>query len=183
MSTSFDFTEPDYFTAGAVGEPGSRVFYLQVGIDGRTVVSFRCEKQQVGALGEHLANALRDLPAAEPEDVPERHGLVQPVVPEWVVGSMGMAYDERSDRLVLIVQELVVRDEDDEDDEDGDPLGDLEDEDAATARFHLTRGQAVDFVALAEELVAAGRPPCPICGLPMSPDGHTCPRSNGHGRP
>jgi uncharacterized repeat protein (TIGR03847 family) len=101
-----------------------------------------------------------------------------------VIGSMGMAIDERSDRLVLLAQELTVRDEDEEEpDVSGNPLVQLEDPDAATARFHLTRGQAAAFVALAEELVAAGRPPCPICGLPMSPEGHTCPRSNGHGRP
>jgi uncharacterized repeat protein (TIGR03847 family) len=183
MSTSFDFTDLDYFTAGAVGEPGSRTFFLQVGTGGSTVVSFRCEKQQVGALGEYLANTLRDLPAAEAEELPERHALVQPVVAEWVIGSMGMAYDERGDRLVLLTQELVIPDEDEDEPVDEDPLADLEDEDAATARFHLTRGQAAVFVELAEELVSAGRPSCPICGLPMSPGGHTCPRSNGHGRP
>ncbi|OWY62145.1 hypothetical protein B7486_60015, partial [cyanobacterium TDX16] len=66
---------------------------------------------------------------------------------------------------------------------DEDPLGDLEDDDAATARFHLTRGQAAVFVELAEELISSGRPTCPLCALPMSPEGHTCPRTNGHGRP
>lgn len=181
MSTSFDFTDIDQFTAGAVGDPGARIFYLQVRTGG-TVVSFRCEKQQVAALGEYLANALRDLPTPDAGEVPDDLTLVEPVVAEWVVGSMGMAIDERADRLVLLVQEMVDRDQDDEDPDEG-PLGDLEDEDAATARFHLTRGQAAAFVTLAEELLAAGRPICPICAMPMSPDGHTCPRSNGHGRP
>jgi uncharacterized repeat protein (TIGR03847 family) len=181
MSTSFDFTDIEQFTAGAVGEPGSRVFYLQVRAGG-AVVSFRCEKQQVGALGTYLATALSDLPALDPDQEPTDLALVEPVIAEWVIGSMGMAYDERSDRLVLLAQELVPDGgEDDPDDED--PLADLEDEDAATARFHLTREQAAAFVALAEELLSAGRPPCPVCGMPMNPEGHNCPRSNGHGRP
>jgi len=29
MSTSFEFLSPDHFTAGAVGQPGQRIFYLQ----------------------------------------------------------------------------------------------------------------------------------------------------------
>jgi len=179
MSSSFDFTEIDLFTAGAVGEPGSRIFYLQVR-SADAVVSFRCEKQQVGALGTYLAEALRDLPTADPDSLPTELDLVAPVIAEWVIGSMGMAYDERADRLVLLAQELVP--DSGEPDEGEDPLDDLEDEDVATARFHLTREQGAAFVALAEELLSAGRPPCPICGLPMGPD-HNCPRSNGHGRP
>lgn len=184
MSTSFDFTEIEHFTAGAVGEPGSRVFYLQVRSEG-AVVSFRCEKQQVEALGTYLAEALRDLPAPDPERLPTDLDLVEPVIAEWVVGSMGMAFDERADRLVLIAQELVPEAEgDDEEPDEGDPLAALDDDDdAATARFHLSREQAAAFVEHADELVSAGRPPCPICGMPMNPAGHTCPRSNGHGRP
>jgi len=181
VSESFDFTDIDRFTAGALGEPGSRVFYLQVTSLG-TVVSFRCEKQQVGALGTYLAGALRDLPAPDPQALPEDLSLVEPVTPEWVVGSMGMAYDERSDRLVLLAEELVVEEEGNPDaPEDPDDL--REESSGASARFHLTREQASAFVQHAEDLVNAGRPPCPICGLPMNPDGHNCPRSNGHGRP
>ena len=182
MSTSFDFTDIERFTAGAVGEPGARIFYLQVHAEG-AVVSFRCEKQQVGALGTYLAEAMRDLPAPDPDALPTDLDLVEPVIAEWVIGSMGMAYDERGDRLVLICQELVPEAEDDDLEEADDPLAALEEGDAASARFHLTREQAAAFVGHAEELLAAGRPPCPICGMPMNPEGHTCPRSNGHGRP
>ena len=93
--------------------------------------------------------------------------LVEPVVAEWVVGTLGVAYDTEADRIVLQADELV--DQDDEDEED-----------AGLARFHLTRAQVVAFCEHADSLVAAGRPPCPICGQPMDPDGHVCPRSNGH---
>ena len=162
MST-FDLREPDRFTAGAVGEPGSRVFFLQA-VEGTQVVSLRLEKQQVGALGQYLQGVLNDLPVVPVTERPSDMDLVEPVVAEWVVGTLGVAYDTESDRIVLQADELV-----DEDEEDG-----------GLARFHLSRAQVVAFCELAESLVAAGRPPCPICGQPMDPDGHVCPRSNGH---
>ncbi len=165
MST-FDLREPDRFTAGAVGEPGARVFFLQA-VEGTQVVSLRLEKQQVGALGQYLQGVLNDLPVVPVTERPSDMDLVEPVVAEWVVGTLGVAYDTEADRIVLQADELV--DQDDEDDED-----------AGLARFHLTRAQVVAFCEHADSLVAAGRPPCPICGQPMDPDGHVCPRSNGH---
>ena len=164
MST-FDLREPDRFTAGAVGEPGARVFFLQA-VEGTQVVSLRLEKQQVGALGQYLQGVLNDLPVVPVTERPSDMDLVEPVVAEWVVGTLGVAYDTEADRIVLQADELVDEDE--------------EDEEAGLARFHLTRAQVVAFCELAEALVAAGRPPCPICGQPMDPDGHVCPRSNGH---
>lgn len=165
MST-FDLREPDRFTAGAVGEPGARVFFLQA-VEGTQVVSLRLEKQQVGALGQYLQGVLNDLPVVPVTERPSDMDLVEPVVAEWVVGTLGVAYDTEADRIVLQADELV--DEDDEDEEA-----------AGLARFHLTRAQVVAFCEHADSLVAAGRPPCPICGQPMDPDGHVCPRSNGH---
>jgi uncharacterized repeat protein (TIGR03847 family) len=162
MST-FDLREPDRFTAGAVGQPGARVFFLQA-VEGTQVVSLRLEKQQVGALGQYLQGVLGDLPVVPVTERPADMDLVEPVVAEWVVGTLGVAYDTEADRIVLQADELV-----DEDEEDG-----------GLARFHLTRAQVVAFCEHAETLVAAGRPPCPICGQPMDPDGHVCPRSNGH---
>ena len=64
MSTSFDFDEPDHFTAGTVGEPGHRIFFLQAAQAG-SVATLRLEKQQVAALAEYLAGILADLPDAE----------------------------------------------------------------------------------------------------------------------
>ncbi len=164
MST-FDLREPDRFTAGAVGEPGARVFFLQA-VEGTQVVSLRLEKQQVGALGQYLQGVLNDLPVVPVTERPSDMDLVEPVVAEWVVGTLGVAYDTEADRIVLQADELVDEDE--------------EDEEAGLARFHLTRAQVVAFCEHADSLVAAGRPPCPICGQPMDPDGHVCPRSNGH---
>lgn len=169
MSESFDFEEVDLFTTGAVGEPGHRVFYLQVGV-GPTVLSFKCEKQQVAALAEYLSGVLADLPPADA--APASMRLTEPVLPDWTAGMMSVAFDETADRIVLVVEEMRVEEEPDA------PPAD----DPATLRVRLTRDQVVAFIALATELVVAGRPPCPLCGHPMGAD-HTCPRSNGHGPP
>lgn len=162
--SDFDLQQPERFTAGALGEPGDRTFFLQA-TEGSAVVSLRLEKQQVAALGQYLAGVLSDLPGVPPDELPSDLDLVEPVVAEWVVGTLSVAYDDGEDRIVLQAEELV-------DEEAGEVPG--------RARFHLTRAQVVAYCAHAEELVAAGRPPCPVCGQPMDPDGHVCPRSNGH---
>ena len=76
-----------------------------------------------------------------------------------------MAYDEPRDRVVVVLEELV-----DEDDADADS--------AASVKVGLTRAQLSAFIGHARALVAAGRPPCRFCGLPLDPDGHACPRMN-----
>jgi uncharacterized repeat protein (TIGR03847 family) len=162
--SEFDLQRPDRFTAGAIGEPGARVFYLQA-VEGDIVVSLRLEKQQVGALAQYLLGILSDLPTVPVDELPEPADLIEPIVPEWVVGTLSVAYDDAEDRIVLQADELV--------DEDAG-------EEGGHARFHLTRAQVVAYCNHAEELVSSGRPPCPICGQPMDPDGHVCPRSNGH---
>ncbi len=172
MSTSFEFLEPDHFTAGAIGEPGRRVFYIQAR-QADHVVSLRLEKQQVAALGEYLAGILADLPDAEP--LPVALDLIEPVVAEWVVGSLAVAYEEADDRILLVAEELIVVDEDDLDDLTDDPES-LPDE--ATARFRLSRSQVLAFIRTAAELVTSGRPLCRLCGKPIDPDGHACPRLN-----
>jgi uncharacterized repeat protein (TIGR03847 family) len=71
----------------------------------------------------------------------------------------------------------------------GTPAGELlaafeaADEDAEgpdTLRVRLTADGARTFVNRAIEVVAAGRLPCPLCGQPLDPQGHICPRRNGH---
>jgi uncharacterized repeat protein (TIGR03847 family) len=56
-----------------------------------------------------------------------------------------------------------------------------DDEDAPdTLRVRLSADVARGFVTRALEVVAAGRLPCPLCGQPLDPQGHICPRRNGH---
>ena len=161
MSSSFTLESPDLFTAGTIGPPGQRVFYLQAGREAQ-VVSLRLEKTQVAALVTYLAGMLADMPP--PGDIPSTGmDLIEPVVAEWVVGSLGVSYDEDADRVVLLAEELV---------EEGEP--------AARARVTATREQIAALAVQGAEAVAAGRPPCPLCGQPLDPEGHTCPRLNGH---
>ena len=161
MSSSFEIPEVDHLTAGAVGPPGKRVFYLQARHGGQ-VVSLRLEKQQVAALVAYLAGMLADMPP--PGDIQATDmDLIEPVVAEWVVANLGVTYDEEADRVVILAEELVD-----------------EGEEAARARITATREQVAALSVRGAEAVAAGRPPCPLCGLPLDPEGHTCPRLNGH---
>jgi uncharacterized repeat protein (TIGR03847 family) len=169
MTSSFEL-QPDRFLAGTVGPPGARVFYLQAS-EASNMVSLRLEKQQVAALAEYLAGILADLPAAEEITIGNTE-LVEPVIAEWVVGSLAVAYEESEDRVLIVAEELVADDEDE-------PSAGV-DTAPATARFHVTRAQVAYFVRHAIEVVMAGRPACPLCGRPMDPDGHVCPKSNGH---
>ena len=172
MSASFQLDGPEHFTAGAVGPPGQRVFYLQAR-EADTLVTLKCEKEQVAALAEYLGGLLARLPghAAAAGDKPE---LLEPLEVAWPVGSLGVGYDGDRDRIVVIANERI-EDEDTEAEEksSGGP-------EPASARFAITRAQAVTFIERARGLQRAGRPTCPMCGEPKDPAGHACPRSNGH---
>jgi uncharacterized repeat protein (TIGR03847 family) len=167
MTASFDFEVPDHFTTGAIGPRGQRVFYLQAREAG-TVVSLKLEKQQVGALADYLEQLLEDLPEHKGDHASGDLALIEPVSPDWVVGGLGVAYDERLDRVVLIAEELIVVDEDEPESDDT----------PAVARFHLNRDQIAAFIPHARRVVAAGRAPCPVCGRPLDPETGFCPCSN-----
>jgi uncharacterized repeat protein (TIGR03847 family) len=166
-----EFT-PEIFTADFIGNPGQRAFYVQVRGSFGTH-SYEIEKQQVGALAEKLREVLvmvdqgDTVLEAEPARDPAL-ALDSPVEPEYRVGTMGLAYDEESDIIVVILQP--VSEEEDE------PVVELETGD----RLLLRRDQVRAFILHAASIVAEGRPTCRLCGLPMDPEGHQCPASNGH---
>jgi uncharacterized repeat protein (TIGR03847 family) len=158
------------FTAGTVGPPGRRVFYLQAR-DGDLVITLRCEKQQVAALAEYFDGLLGDLEPA-PFAVDEADlELAPPIEALWTIGPIGVAYDEPEDRIVVVLEELV-EEPPEASDEDADPAS------GSSVRVRLSRSQVSGFVQRCRTLVAAGRPACRFCGLPMDPEGHPCPRMN-----
>ncbi|MEZ5342949.1 MAG: DUF3090 family protein [Acidimicrobiales bacterium] len=171
MGESFEFREATHFTAGAIGTPGNRVFYLQAG-DGSHYVSVKVEKQQVVALAGFLRTVLDDLPTPD-EPVDSFVALIEPALPEWVVGQIAVGVDEAASSVVIVVEELSFVDEDEDDD---DPLG-LDDLNASL-RVQITPAQAEAFIATTDILLAGGRPPCRLCGQPEDPGGHACPRLN-----
>jgi uncharacterized repeat protein (TIGR03847 family) len=177
----YEFDEVDEFSASAIGEPGSRVFYLSAR-HGRQRVTVRCEKLQVKAISTWLRNVLNDLPPTE-----HRPLLGQPdlgVAPDhaFVLGPIGLGYDRVNDRLLVQLEELIDADIDDDTDDDDDaettPADATESVDRGHIRFYVTRGQADAFCEHADRVVAAGRPPCQWCGQPIDPQGHACPRLN-----
>jgi uncharacterized repeat protein (TIGR03847 family) len=165
VSEIYEFSEPERVSFGTVGPQGQRVFYLQAR-EGTRLLTVKVEKQQVAALSIHLGELLQDL--VRPGHLPDETALALESFdePAFVVGAIGVAYDASADRLVLVVQERV------DEDEAGDE-----------ARVVITREQAGGLAILGTGLVESGRPPCPLCGYPLDPRGHACPRTNGHHAP
>lgn len=161
--TALDLGDLDRFTVGTEGPVGRRVFLVQCR-SGGTLLTLKAEKQQVSVLAEYLGRVLQDL--ERPDPLEEDLELEEPTEPHWVIGTLGVTYDDAVDRIVLVAEEMVAEEED----------GDM-------ARFTVTRAQAAAFAIRATTLVEAGRPPCPLCGLPLDPGGHRCPRTNGHRPP
>jgi uncharacterized repeat protein (TIGR03847 family) len=172
---------PEVFTADYVGEAGDRIFYLQ-SRGGAGTFSYLVEKQQVAALAERLRELLvlvdqeDTVGSASPGRDPAM-SLDAPIEAEWRVGTMGLAFEEEADRVVLLLQPVS---EEEEEPGGEEALEELIEQSENGVRFLLRRDQARAFVLHGLAVVAEGRPLCQLCGLPMDPGGHICPASNGH---
>jgi uncharacterized repeat protein (TIGR03847 family) len=171
MSASFELPSVHRLTVGTVGPLGKRTFYLQARQDDQ-LVTLKLEKQQVGALAELLTELLDDRPAEGPLPTDEELALEEPVLAEWPVGTLRIDYDGESDQVVLVAEEVPQLDE------EGEPVPT-----GGIARFAATREQVAALALRGAALVKSGRPPCPLCGFPLDPGGHSCPRTNGHRPP
>ena len=179
----FFYDPPDRFVAGTVGQPGERTFFLQASALGR-VTSVALEKTQVAVLAERLEELLEearrrggDIPAVAPHDLEDVAPLDQPIMEEFRVGTLALAWDG-DDNKVVIEAMAVTEGEAESDDEDA-VLSDSDDG-PDVLRVRLDPAAAKAFAKRAARVVAAGRPPCPFCGQPLDPEGHICPRQNGH---
>jgi len=183
MTFFIEFDDVDEFSATAVGEPGSRVFFLNAK-SGEERVSVRCEKQQVKAISTYLRQVLSDLPPPESRPMISAEGT-PPGDEAFVLGPIGLGYDRSNDRLLVQLEEMVEADllaTEPDDVEEAVEAGDLaaspEPPERGHIRFYITRSQADAFCDYADRIVAAGRPQCVWCGNPVDPDGHPCPRMN-----
>ena len=190
------FEPPERFVAGTVGEPGDRAFFLQARGGGR-VVSVALEKVQVSLLAEKLEELLSEASRRFGVDLPElpaaltsdNEPLETPVDEEFRVGTLGLAFDV--DTVTVVIEAIaageaevqLTTDDEDEDADDADPDDEDEpDDDLDRLRVRLTPEATRAFIDRARRVVAAGRPPCQLCGQPLNPAGHLCPRHNGYHR-
>ena len=161
-SRSFELESVDIVAAAAVGEPGSRQFFL-LARDGKEEMTLACEKFHIQGLLTRARELLetQELPDAKLTPGP---GKAPPDVgePDWSIGELGLGYHESKRRFVIVAREV---------EEEG--------EDPATARLWVTPEQVRSFTAQAEAVLAGGRPTCNYCGLPIDPSGHPCPAANG----
>jgi len=164
----YTYDSPERFVAGTVGQPGQRTFYLQASSGGR-VTSVVVEKFQVSLLAERIDELLDEVlsapggtsgAAAPTDDGP----LDLPLTEDFRVGAIALGWDGEEERVVIEAQE-----------ETENPIEPL-----AEDVVRLSPAAARAFSRRAIQLVGQGRPPCPLCGLPLDEDGHICPRQNGH---
>ena len=176
------YDPPARFVAGAVGQPGERTFYLQASASGR-VTSVALEKTQVSQLAERLDELLDEVlrrsggaaavPAATPAGMADDGPLDLPLMEEFRVGAIALAWDHDDERVIIEAQQ--------EAEEPIEPLTeDVPEDGPAVLRVRITAAAARAFTQRALRLVSQGRPPCPLCGLPLDASGHICPRQNGH---
>lgn len=187
MPVVHSFDPPDRFVVGTVGEPGSRTFFLQARADTR-LISIALEKQQVAVLAERVDQLLDSLladpevttliPALAPEGSDDARPLDQPIEEEFRAGTITLSWDPDDERVVIEVFPFVDGAEMELDD-DGDPV---EPEPEELFLVRLPPASARAFVKRAGQVVEAGRPLCPFCGQPVSPEGHLCVRANGFRR-
>jgi uncharacterized repeat protein (TIGR03847 family) len=180
----FLFDTPERFVAGTVGQPGNRTFFLQAR-DGSRITSVALEKVQVAALAERLTDLLDELErrGIEGADADQALDATQPVLDEPIneafrVGTLSMGWDTQDDLVLVEARELVEPDEDDTD-EEVEEFDDDDEDGPDFLRVRMSTLAARTFVAQAIKLISAGRPPCPLCGQPLDPQGHLCPRRNG----
>jgi uncharacterized repeat protein (TIGR03847 family) len=176
------FRTPDRFVAGTVGEPGDRSFFLQAVHETR-IVSVALEKQQVQVLADRVGLLLEEVHRRFGTDVPPEeieprdvHPLVMPVDAEFRVGTMGLGWD--ADANAVVVELLAIT----ETEIDESVVLDDTDEGPDAVRVFLSPEQAREFATRSERVIAAGRPPCPLCGEPLTSSGHMCVRTNGYRR-
>lgn len=145
------------FAGGALGKAGSRVFLLEIVVEG-TAVAYLIEKLQVKALALEAQELLRERGMLGAGLSIESGGVHGETPVAFRVGGLQLTVADDSDVATVVIHST-------------------EEDDSVT--YELTLAQLDAFARESAVVVAAGRPSCPKCGLAMDPDGHNCPRTNG----
>jgi uncharacterized repeat protein (TIGR03847 family) len=119
---------------------------------------------------------------------------------EFKIGRMGMGYDEESDQFIFFVHDVdtltetleeAVEAAEAAEEVEGDEA-ELEREESLeealsniepTLSYRADRKLLSEMCKHAQEVCMGGRPICPLCSQPIDPQGHICPRTNGHHPP
>lgn len=172
MANEFELDSVDFITIDTIGPPGERIFHLQAGRQ-EVLVTLIIEKEQAAALAASIVTMLEDIEKklnVSTQEIGLAHidmDLREPILPMFRVGQIGLGYNSEQDRIVLLLNELQAEDAVSE---------------PRTAHLTTTREQIKALAERTQEVVAGGRPICGNCGWPIDPDGHFCPKSNGHKR-
>jgi uncharacterized repeat protein (TIGR03847 family) len=156
---NYEFLNPDKVMVGVRGEVGNRLFLLQVR-EGRRLVIVKCEKIQLGALAEWISQVVLEM--GRPGHLPEDLNLEPEYEADFVAGDVAVGLDAETESIDVTIESL-------------------EEDSMLTVR--LTKEWAGALAIAITRLVEAGRPLCPLCGGPLDPKGHDCPRTNGHRAP
>jgi uncharacterized repeat protein (TIGR03847 family) len=156
---NYDFPNPDKIMVGVRGEVGNRLFLFQVR-EGRRLAIIKCEKIQLAALAEWISQVLLEL--GRPDHLPEDFSLEPEYEMDFVAGEIAVSIDEEDQAIDITMSS---------------------DDEESSLNVRLTKELAGGLAIAIVRLVEAGRPLCPLCGGPLDPKGHDCPRTNGHRAP
>ena len=181
-----DLGPVDHITTDAIGEPGSRVFYIQAraGVELVTVI---VEKQQVQLLAASVLELLEDVPGTdlptglEPAAEGSAMSLEEPIDPRWRAGRLSIGFDQDRDLFLLEVEEFQPDLEDLDEDDPRSAMPDPESE-PESIRIWASPAQMLALSRRGADVAARGRPTCQFCGNPIDAEGHACPAMNGHSK-
>jgi uncharacterized repeat protein (TIGR03847 family) len=166
-------------TVDAIGKPGQRTFFMQGESEDETITLI-FEKIQLQSLivalikfFENLHEKYPDLNLENGEFLESNMIISPPVDPLFRVGEINLTYEDSTDMVCLVVSELIFPMEDPLD------LSQTQNE-ARIINFWSTRDQISQLANWGVILLQKGRPICPLCNEPIEPDGHLCPKKNGH---
>jgi uncharacterized repeat protein (TIGR03847 family) len=164
----------DALRVDAIGKPGKRVFYIQGEKDGR-LATLLVEKIQLQVLAQGVQKFFTELSKEKPDLETtaspwneKDFRLTPPLDPLFRVGEIDLVYDPDPDLVGLVCREVLLE-------------GNLPEE-TGVVRFWCTRAQLQALADWSVELAGRGLKICPTCGQPMDPEGHLCPKKNGHSK-
>jgi len=167
MEKHYEFNEAPILSAVAMGVPGKRTFFLIIGEE-QDWVRVWLEKEHLEALGLAIEQFITNLPEehlnfprnAEQIILPDGFSSRLPSA-ELEIEQISLGYDE--DKVVISFIIHVVG---------------PHKIDQAGLECRVTLSQLEQLGDEAKNICAAGRSRCKLCGRPIDPEGHICPKDN-----